>query len=104
MSRHSFQVGTQRWHVGWDPAMASYFAQVEPLQRSGADAGDDPLRDVVDADRPGAVPTTLAGLRDRLRVQGSAADRRQRAARRRRTRPPGPPRRGSRSPPGRPGA
>lgn len=31
MSRHPFTAGDQRWTVGYDPAMATYYAQTEPL-------------------------------------------------------------------------
>lgn len=55
MSRYSFEDNDQRWHVGWDPGLASYFAQAEPLHpttgatvddRGGTDGSTIDLRDV----------------------------------------------------------
>jgi len=70
MSRHSFTTGPTRWTVGWDPELASYYAQVEPSVLPApvawwdpADPGyDDPLEDVVGT-RPGELPTVIALVR-----------------------------------------
>ena len=56
MSRYSFDAGNQRWHVGWDPSVASYYAQAEPV----GNRDDDLLRDVVGNDLVGQVPTVGA--------------------------------------------
>lgn len=40
MSRHSFESGEQLWHVGYDRAAATYFAQVEPAREDGDDLRD----------------------------------------------------------------
>ena len=69
MSRISFTTHTDRWHVGWDPAVASYYAQVEPPRPRGRGDVDDPPVTVV-GERVGEVPT-VADLDRRLagRVQ-----------------------------------
>ena len=56
MSRISFTTDTDRWHVGWDPAVASYYAQVEPPRPRGRGDVDDPPVTVVGG-RVGEVPT-----------------------------------------------
>lgn len=77
MSRYSFTSGDDRWHLGWDPAVASYYAQVEPVRTPpGADDGE-ALRTVA-GERVGEAPT-LAALDARLagRVQVPADVRQQ---------------------------
>ena len=69
MSRISFTTDTDRWHVGWDPAVASYYAQVEPPRPRGrGDVDDQPV--TVVGGRVGEAPT-VAELDRRLagRVQ-----------------------------------
>jgi hypothetical protein len=69
MSRISFTTDTDRWHVGWDPAVASYYAQVEPPRLRGrGDVDDQPV--TVVGGRVGEAPT-VADLDRRLagRVQ-----------------------------------
>lgn len=76
MTRYSFDTDDgQRWHVGWDPAVASYFAQSEPTPGTGPSnrPRDEELRDVVDAGRPGEV-ATVAILTARLRGQVTIPD------------------------------
>ena len=69
MSRISFTTEQGRWHVGWDPAVASYYAQVEPPRLRGRGDVDDPPVTVV-GERVGEVQT-VADLDRRLagRVQ-----------------------------------
>ncbi len=48
-TRYTVDTDTDRWHVGWDPAVASYYALAEPRDgTSGATredgAGDEPPR------------------------------------------------------------
>lgn len=64
MSRYSFTVEEDRWHVGWDPAVASYYAQVGPVRPPAGAEDYDVLVSVV-GDRVGEVPT-LAALDGRL--------------------------------------
>ena len=69
MSRISFTTDTDRWHVGWDPAVASYYARVEPPRPRGRGDVDDPPVTVV-GEWVGEAPT-VADLDRRLagRVQ-----------------------------------
>jgi len=69
MSRYSFTSGEDRWHVGWDPSVASYYAQVEPVRTPPA-ADDAQVLRTVAGERVDEVPT-LAALDARLagRVQ-----------------------------------
>lgn len=84
MSRYSFTSGDDRWHVGWDPAVASYYAQVEPV-RTAPGAEDAQALRTVAGDRVGEVPTLAAldvrlagrvqmpaGVRDQLADDGPA--------------------------------
>ncbi len=77
MSRYSFTSGEDRWHLGWDPAVASYYAQVEPV-RTPPGADDAQVLRTVAGARVGEVPT-LAALDARLggRVQVPAGLREQ---------------------------
>lgn len=54
MSQYEFTAGQDRWTVGWDPAVGSYFALVEP--GPPADASAHALV-VVAGDDVGEVPT-----------------------------------------------
>lgn len=67
VSRYSFAVEQENWHVGWNPTAATYYAQVEPLISS---ATSEAALVNVAGDRPGEVPT-LVELDQRLegRVQ-----------------------------------
>lgn len=75
MSRHPFHVGGERWTVGFDPPLSSFYAQVEPhpdtdpgvverfrarWPQAGAEDPDDLLVTVV-GDTPAQV-RTVAGL------------------------------------------
>jgi hypothetical protein len=71
VTRYSFDTDGQRWHVGWDPAVASYFAQAEPAHATRDDV--DELRDIVGFDRPGEV-RTVTELVERLRGQVGIPD------------------------------
>lgn len=48
MSRWQFDDRDDRWYVGYDHALRSYFAQVEPCDPNRRDDNDDTLIDVVD--------------------------------------------------------
>ena len=90
MSRHVFDSGEQRWTVGWDIGLSTFYAQVEELPSPasiaagessgkgfGADFEDDSLRDVVGLRRGelGSVAQLRTALAPHVELPAAVAER-----------------------------